>query len=645
MLYSRHYRIEYNIMDNDELLYQNKFISDPTINAGYGMTEDLRQHKLKSKQEQRLLSVPQDSYLLDHDTLKTNKVITETGEAKPLLNRGLIKEHRTVLNINSNQRNFFTESELTAADEFINCIVADSYTEFAELYQLAIDLGSSRSVRTYQDYAEENNLTVSVIGSDEARCREIVRNIISENTISSKAISVSSVLLINDSLIDLITSVSLTNTGMADFESMASRLNAFVMSGAAYNPNNFWRPFYFTGNTGENDTKIKKIVYDKQYPNDYTITLHNVINHVKSIRLLSTEIPNTVNNITERNNIITLTIRKKAVTGINNDLPVPLSLDTTKTIFNFILIKLEIGNYTMESLITHMETIINATVKDLTVKNYGKLFIITWNRNNGHVKITCQRPELEFHLKFYSQLSDVSDIPDPGVIGASLGKTPGTVKNYSHDLWYMLGFPWPYEISNDADDRYTTELTNLVNFGIHTVLNEDSINNDIFDRDQVENSASLSAIYATNINLSSTAHNVMNNYRPYQYPSLGNSYIYLVLKGLKAINHIHQFNNVTSFNDNDIFAKIQLNVAVGEISYNTYVDNPLIFLNSLDKLDSLNIEWVDDRGIAVDFNKVDHSFTLEIIHYVTQLDVNEFDTGLGTIDKESYPEYLSGKKR
>jgi len=645
-------------IDNENLLYQNKFVKDLNVHGGYGMTEELRKEKLKEHVTQRLPETPRGEKLIEHDILKSNKVITSTGDAKPLANRSNMKEKRTVLNINSNQRNFFTESELSNPAEFFNYIAASDYDEFAELYQLASDLSTAMNIQSYQDYAAENNIEITVIGNQEARAREIVRNLVSDNTLRDRQLrsqhlhihqqgqrdvlsTDGSVELINESLINLLTSVAVTVTGRADFESMANRLNSFAMSGAAYNPNNFWRPFYFTGNTGDNDIKIKKIVYNEQFPNYYTVTLPSIIKHVKSIRLLSSEVPNTINNITERNNILTLQVRRKAVSAVNNDNPVPLQLKTDKNIFNFILIKLEVGHYDIDALLSHLKTRLNESCKEYLDKQHGDMFDITFNKNNGQVRFTCNRKELEFHVKFYSQLTDVTDVPNPGIIGDSLGKTPGVITNYSHDLWYMLGFPWPYEVTNTGDDRYVSVYTNVVNFGIHEVFEQGHLNNDIFDRKDEDNSTAMSAIYTNTTNLSSVEHDILNTYRAYRYPQLSGTYIYLVLKGLKGMQHVNQFNNVTSFRDKDFFAKIQLNVETGQMTYNSFTNSPLIFLNALDKLENLEIEWVDERGVRVDFNKVDHSFTLEVIHFVTQLDVNEYDTGLGAIDTLSYPKYLA----
>lgn len=637
--------------------HTNTFIQDPKLsNREYGLTEEIRKDKLREYQSS-IPHAPHNDQNLQKDILKVNKVIDHDGKLKIINDGVLIKEQRTVLSVNSNQRNYVKESTLTDPSEYFNYIEKSVYNEFAELYQLASDIGASLNIQSYQQYASENNISIIPITASEAKCRSLVRNLISNRSTSQvRSLSASAsasanavanrsvtqeVADINSNLINLLTSIAVNVSGRSDYETVANTLNAFAMSGAAYNPDNFWRPFYFTGLTGDNDDKIKQVIYNEQYPHKYTITLPSIIKHVKSIRLLSTEIPNTINNINERNNIITIQLRKKAVPNINNGLPVPVELLGDKSAFNFILIKLDVGNYTIDSLIQHFNDKINSSTRFLTKKLHGELFTVTWNKSTGQLSISCNRPEIEFHLKFYSELTGITDVVNPGVEGQVLGKTHGVITNYSHDLWHILGFPWPYEITSDGTDKYTSLLTNVVNFGIHEVFEKSHLNNDIFDRKNPENAEALDQIYSDTINLNGGQFDILNTYRAYRYPQLQSYYIYLVLKGFKSMRHINQFNGVTSFRDGDFFAKILLNVGTGEVAYNTFVSNPLIFLNALDKIEKLEIEWVDERGNTVDFNKVDHSFTLEIIHYVTQLEVNEYDSGLGQIDTKSYPDYLN----
>jgi hypothetical protein len=159
------------------------------------------------------------------------------------------------------------------------------------------------------------------------------------------------------------------------------------------------------------------------------------------------------------------------------------------------------------------------------------------------------------------------------------------------------------------------------------VFAQSHINNDIFDR--------------TLSNLEETDSTIVNLIKPYKMPNIQINYIYLVIKGLKNIQHINQFNQLVTYTDNDIFAKVILNRASGQVCIDSYVDNPLVYVNAIDKIESMEFLWIDEQGYEVDFNNVDHSFTLEIIHYVTQNDVNQFNSTLGNIDQQSYPIWLS----
>ena len=80
----------------------------------------------------------------------------------------------------------------------------------------------------------------------------------------------------------------------------------------------------------------------------------------------------------------------------------------------------------------------------------------------------------------------------------------------------------------------------------------------------------------------------------------------------------------------------------GEICFNTFVVNPLVFLNVISDIATLEISWINEAGDLIDFNGADHSFTLEFIHYVTQVDANLYNSALGNIDKKSYPDWLLG---
>ena len=600
---------------DDDLLVTNTFIPF-TFQTEGDMSKDLRRYKVNQYIDENKQEAPR-----------------EIAERKVMR-----KETRVVISINSNQRNITTESDLTDPTEYLNYVAKDSYQQFIELYNLAKDL--NRTVQTYAEYTAQNGAPTINISTDPL-VRNLITGMLAADMMMMDRVFPNTVEDINSTLLSILNDVAVNVNGRSDYESMANVLNAFVMSGTAFNPSNFWRPFYFSGYTNAaQSAPIKQIVYKEQLPNHYTVTLPRIVNNVKSMRLISTEIPNTVNNITERNNIITIQLQYYTA-KIERWIEVPL--DPDESLFNFILVTLDVGLYTLESLIQHMKQKINAACKRSTMKQYGDLFDITFDNSTGVINIRSRRQEVRFHLKFYSELTGLISIVNPGNPTEVLGKSQGVVTSYARDLWYMLGFPWPYEIGSDGSNKYTLLLTNQVAFGLHSVFAETHINNDMFDRTKPAVEASFNEIYTSN--LATGKYASLNTYKPYRYPDISVKYIYLVLRGYKSINHINQYNNVISFKDSDIFAKVLLDAPPGNTCYNTYIDNPLIFLNAQDKIESLEISWIDEQGSLVDFNKVDHSFTLELIHYVTQVETNGYHTSLGEIDTKSYPEWLTANSK
>jgi hypothetical protein len=63
----------------------------------------------------------------------------------------------------------------------------------------------------------------------------------------------------------------------------------------------------------------------------------------------------------------------------------------------------------------------------------------------------------------------------------------------------------------------------------------------------------------------------------------------------------------------DYFYKINMEGLIDTVVYDTYVDNPIFFVDPLNKLSSLTIEVRQPDGSFYDFGISDHSFTLEIV--------------------------------
>lgn len=82
---------------------------------------------------------------------------------------------------------------------------------------------------------------------------------------------------------------------------------------------------------------------------------------------------------------------------------------------------------------------------------------------------------------------------------------------------------------------------------------------------------------------------------------------------------INDFGSIVTSNDlDDAFAKIQLSGIPSDVLFNTFVQSPVIFERPLQELSELRIKCLYPDGNLVQFNNVDHSFTLRITERITK---------------------------
>lgn len=353
---------------------------------------------------------------------------------------------------------------------------------------------------------------------------------------------------------------------------------------------------YFRRSNGED---IGKYIFQYPSPHHYEVKLPRTFTNVKSVRLLSSEVPNTLMPISFLNNVISLDIRDEA-TGKS----IPLNTGATGSPFPFFFFQLTPGNYTLSELITHLEYKLNSEVAEKSVDKFSNLFQVAVNLNTGLISISLNTQpgrDLSFHLRFW--LQSINDNPD------------WPVPQFSN-LWYILGFPSPWEVNRDGSDKYVKVRTNLFNRGINPLLGEGS-----GFEDTIPNIEEYQDI------------------RPTRFPDVQpNKYIYLMIKGLGTIDDI-QNTSVTRFTEQEIFAKINLPVKPGDTAFNTFVSNPKIFTDGpKPKLDRLLITWVDYAGIPADFSNRNHSFALEIVEYIDKLNSADYSSRRGVIDGTSFSE-------
>jgi hypothetical protein len=401
---------------------------------------------------------------------------------------------------------------------------------------------------------------------------------------------------------------------------------------------NFWQPFYVY------EDVIQEYTYD-QTESNYSITLPDYIQNCKSIRLLSTEIPNTIPNIMPKNNVLFLSIARDVIVDNKPKKVVYLPENLKQKKYNFQLIQLDVGQYTVISVLQHMETKLNENLRGIwfnpndesdviEINPEETFFEITFNESTGKINITLNSIDynFSFHLKFYSNQLNTGAKPSIAVPGYD---DPGL-----DELWFKLGFPWPALVSNSGMDIYQRELTNCID-NSHGLLTDSYSADDIICNTNFNTGGIFTATDIVGRDLIKEYND--NRYqRPFRYPIMTRiNYIYLAIRGFKNIkNNIFDKNNEIY----DLFAKVLLNVPAGTMAFNTFVDNPWVFTDVHDtKISKLDFQWVDPEGNLVDFGRVNHSFTLEFITYVSNADVNAYNTKLGVIDKSSYPEYLTGK--
>jgi len=106
-----------------------------------------------------------------------------------------------------------------------------------------------------------------------------------------------------------------------------------------------------------------------------------------------------------------------------------------------------------------------------------------------------------------------------------------------------------------------------------------------------------------------------------------NLYIYMV---------INDYSNIITSNEiNNAFAKILLSGIPGDILFDTFVASPKIFDQPISQLNEIKVQFLYPDGGLVDFNNINHSFTLSI----TERTIRPNNTLMNTrfkINNESY---------
>ena len=93
------------------------------------------------------------------------------------------------------------------------------------------------------------------------------------------------------------------------------------------------------------------------------------------------------------------------------------------------------------------------------------------------------------------------------------------------------------------------------------------------------------------------------------------NYIYLIIPNLNHIETVQ--NNIID----SAFTKILMPASTDNVLYNTFINSEKVYTENLfNNLNELEVAFVTDSGRLFDFNKIDHSFTLEITEIIDRLE-------------------------
>jgi hypothetical protein len=410
----------------------------------------------------------------------------------------------------------------------------------------------------------------------------------------------------------------------------------------------YWKDSAFYTGTNIQIAKIDSFIEGYKYPNAYMIPLDKNYNNICEIKMLSSEIPNPQLNIVTESSTFnynkddsTINVNKNSIQIINNKLYWNNILDS-----GIYSISLEPGYYTYPELKAQIESKAAAVprqliISDSTVDAYNYLTVqfepyinkTSFNLYNvysvpnclysisgsggGPYRIRIQLVNSYFttgdrifitgSTDFYNiSSSDINRESGHRIVRtlgndfieilltnintvANVGDTKGGYKikirtyakfkmyfNFSDTMGDLLGFPYP-----GKEFSITPYCGQSNNF---TITNKQSYYIDI------------NQVYLANNSFNLNTYNT--NYKSESY-----RYILLQAEGLN-------FN--ANPNGPPFFYKFLLNGPANSYIYNTFINTPIYFNPPLKSLKEFKFSFITPIGTPVNFNGLNHSFTLEI---------------------------------
>lgn len=381
--------------------------------------------------------------------------------------------------------------------------------------------------------------------------------------------------------------------------------------------------------------KITNIQYGYPNPSNYKIPLEKRIDNVIRIKMTSSEIPNTwklVYDIKGTNN----------VTYINNILYWENALDEPNYIYS---ITIPPGNYKSEELSNIMENLISKVPRLINNSNIYPFnnIKININQNNNITQFTSFNKYILpncitnlvtsinninwtltiNHPNHNQDIGSVINIRD----AINYKNIDSKYINTEHIITKILGNDFyeitlkninPLDYNTEGGGGYSINITTLNPFKLY--FDKPNTIGDILG---FKNTGQIGSVTPYS---SSENNYIIDNSQPYIYGSeniqivnnnaeniqVSNNFNFDVGRYILLVSNNDALNQCLNPNGIAYFYKIQLSNGIGNMMFNTFVDNPIYFNPPIKYIDSFDFKFLTSYGDEFNFYGIDNSMTFEI---------------------------------
>ena len=352
-------------------------------------------------------------------------------------------------------------------------------------------------------------------------------------------------------------------------------------------------------------TKIKEISAGYSNPNNYNYEFGRTFQQIVKIRLVSSEFPNSTFVIKNsppnlKNNKIYWIIKDDGDHIYESTISSGSYLNTSDFKLEIIDVVASVNRIYDTSIKTEMSIVLDSPRNIVEFRIYSVTILSNafyTKEGSKLLKIIYANHNLEVGDTIIISNATASGGISVSVINYSLGYK---IKSVSTS-YVLIELPVVASKSQNAKGGSNIQLRKLVPFKI--LWNRPDSFGDILGF----NNAGTSSFKIPPF-MEVVSNDIYNSYNDSENDLLfdfgGEKYIYLTNDILTTIDNNSKIKNG--------FAKIQLNSAPGNITYNSFVSTAKIFSEPLSKLSSLLFKFFDFSGNLYNFNKLNHSFSLEI---------------------------------